>query len=343
MELQSLLARYEERVQGPNWLPFAGYVDEFLAELATAVSIEVDQKVLGEAQRVLQADYLENRNRPLFQRLVAAELIAVAVTFPKRLRSVVDLLDREGQVTPDDVSVVASLSAHLLSPVAETIGTHLLPFTQEVVTEIRFALARHLERRYQSGTPLSPPQFEAIRTLPGLLPGDCVFRRQTKPWYGNPFQDFGHAGIYVGCIDPAVDANDCSNHQVIHVVRATPACQITSLTEFCVPQGKREQFWGAYQVHLSNSARNRLLQEAFSLVGRCAYSFTHGYKNPTGQSFRCDGFVEHCYEVARSGRSPLSYRGGLCEEDDWKTLNPRMLRSCLTKKIADTIAPCCMP
>lgn len=347
MKLQHLIDQYNDRVVGPDWYPFIGYLDSIYSELRKKSTLETDRRELMDAQEKLQYGYMGNRERPLFQRLIAAELLSqLAIDIPALDRSVSDLLERALQEQADDYLVAASLSAHLMLDMDTQYGDNNLVGNMRNVSErqvldlgkrIVFALSR---QRPPLMAP-TPPDIRSIRTMAGMLPGDCLFRRQSRPWYGNPFRDFGHAGLYIGCINPEDDVSDCSNHIVIHVVSGNPACQITTLHEFCNPSGEPEQFWGAYQADLTNVERSKVIATAYSFVNGCTYSFTRGYKNISGKSFRCDGFVEHCYESATLSISPLSYRGGLFEDDNWVTMNPKALRNCLVRKIASDLSPCC--
>lgn len=345
MRLEHLLNQYNDRVAGPHWYPFVGFVDLIHSELGESTTSVKDNRELTSAQEKLQYGYLENVGSNLFQRLVAAELLGLlTIDIALLERSIASLLRSERE---DDDQVVAALVAHLMfaiefpslisRAVREGRRSGFIQRTQDLCKGINLTLAK----RSLTATAPTAPSLQTIRTFQGMLPGDCLFRRQSRPWYGNPFRDFGHAGIYVGCADPSLDVSDCSNHIVIHVVSAKPACQMTNLQEFCNPDGSPEQFWGAYQADLSSVEREAVLQTAYAFVNGSTYAFTKGYKNSVGKSFRCDGFVEHCYESALPAGSPLSYRGGLFEGDDWETMNPKALRSCLIRKVAADIAPCC--
>jgi hypothetical protein len=345
MNLENLLNQYNDRVAGTQWFPFVGFIESFHAELDTVSSSDADRRQLEIARERLQFQYLLNRDMHLFPRLIAAELLSLLIVDIRQLESAfTSLLERTQQRDHDKV-VAISLSAHLMASTSTTtdIDTVLGPRNRDLVHQF-FSLTRQRSQALglQAPQPQSPPNMNSIRSLAGLLPGDCLFRRQSRPWYGNPFRDFGHAGMYIGCIDPTADVGDCEKHVVIHVISDTPACQQTTLHGFCNPDGGPEQFWGAYQADLTSGERSALVTAAYSLVGDCTYSFTNGYKNSAGKSFRCDGFVEHCYETCRPSQSPLSYRGGLFENDSWKTMNPQALRNCLTRKMASDLAPCCV-
>lgn len=349
MNLQKFLNEFGERVAGPEWFPFVGFVDSIHAELDTMTPSDEDRRQLMIAQESLQYGYLENRQRDLFSRLIAAELLVLLVIDLLRLEdSVTRLLERAQAPQDDDYIVASSLAGHLISAVGTSTVDVVVGRRNREIASRMFSLVENkgaelMSRAQLQPAPPIPPALSSIKTLPQMLPGDCLFRRQTKPWSGNPFRDFGHTGLYIGCIDPALDPNDCANHVVVHVVSDKPACQKTTLQGFCNPKGVAEPFWGAYQVDLTDPERTALIAEAFSFVNQCSYSFTKGYKNSAGKTFRCDGFVEHCHEISKPSHLPLSYRGGLCEDENWKTLNPRAMTNSLVRKIASDIRPCCLP
>ncbi len=53
----------------------------------------------------------------------------------------------------------------------------------------------------------------------------------------------------------------------------------------------------------------------------CKYNFLRGYKRP-GKSFRCDGLVEYCYEIALGEPWQPGSNGGIIKNDTWFTLSP---------------------
>jgi len=73
-----------------------------------------------------------------------------------------------------------------------------------------------------------------------------------------------------------------------------------------------------------------VVSTAHNLLGLCRYGvFGAHYKNPFNLFFRCDGLVEHCYESIIPTPSQVQHRGGLFEDDTWKSLSPAALRNCL--------------
>ena len=117
MKLQHLLDQYNDRVVGPDWFPFVGYLDSIYAELMKESTLEADERELMVAQDKLQYEYLEDREskRTLFQRLIAAELLGqLAIDIPALERSLTFLVERASRPQADDYIVAASLSAHLM-------------------------------------------------------------------------------------------------------------------------------------------------------------------------------------------------------------------------------------
>lgn len=99
-------------------------------------------------------------------------------------------------------------------------------------------------------------------------------------------------------------------------------------------------FWCGYRVDMPDGDRQKLLDVAFRLVGTSTYHFTKGYKNPGAPTFRCDGFVEHCFETIGSSTPPLAHRGGLFEEDAFLRLNPMAVRICLPVRVVQHLGDC---
>lgn len=167
---------------------------------------------------------------------------------------------------------------------------------------------------------------------PTYLPGDLLFRDLNVPKYlrfGPRFQHFGHAAIYLG--PPSYDRSaPLPDHEIIEMTRA--GCVISDLSSFM-----SGGFWGAYTVDPDDKQRIAIVTEALSYVGVAAYRlFGANYKNHTGRMFRCDGFVEHCYEnLGQLGMLPpsLAHRDGLFEDDTYFNLCPAGLRNATFRKL----------
>ena len=158
----------------------------------------------------------------------------------------------------------------------------------------------------------------------GPMPGDCVFRELSV----RPLSQFGHVGIYLGSkMDAPLDS-----HVVLHMrgnlrFNLWSDCEMTTVRDFKRGGGA---FWGFYAVDLDVSHRQALLAKALSYRGRCRYSVV-SYKSSTTRSFRCDGFVEHCYESITLPPS-LDHRRGLFEDDTVSSLTPAGLRNAMFYK-----------
>lgn len=158
-----------------------------------------------------------------------------------------------------------------------------------------------------------------------LMPGDLLFRHLNITGLG----PFGHVGIYLG---PPRDQPYAAqqNHEIVEMTAA--GCAIGKLSVF-----QKGGFWGAYTVDLNDQQRFEVLKEALSYVGIAAYGrFGANYKNYSGRVFRCDGFVEHCYEnLWRLGVLPptLAHRQGLFEDDTYFNLSPAGLRNSTFRKL----------
>ena len=160
--------------------------------------------------------------------------------------------------------------------------------------------------------------------LPGLRPGDCLFRDLNVLG----LKDLGHVGIYLGC--PAsrwADRYDWKEHWVIEM--STRNCEKNTVVDF----KSHGNFWGFYSAKLADVQRDALLNLAASFLGTCTYARFSNYKNVRGLQFRCDGFVEYCHEtVGVAPPLPSHRRGGLFEDDSWRTLTPSAMRNCFADK-----------
>lgn len=346
MNLIQLIESFEERVVQDKWSAFVAYAEEFdtaVEELQNNESRDEVAGVLKKASQMMVYEQMLNSERLPFARIVSTEFIQLLSPDYALLEDAVQQLfsDHENEVA---YRTAASLAASLMETAQEPLAFNVLG-----IGEVNKLFTSFINLYESFGRHTSKPQenivkvrmhinLQKYRTIQGLQPGDCIFRRQS-PGIFNPFRDFGHAGIYLGCDDPDADINDCASHKIVHVVSEKVACQLVTLKEFCEPNGKKESFWGAYQVNLTSSERERVVSNALSGVGQFTYKFIgKGYKGPL--TYRCDGFVECCYENAAINTPPMSYRGGLFENDNWKTLNPSALRNCLTTKVADTLLCC---
>jgi hypothetical protein len=171
---------------------------------------------------------------------------------------------------------------------------------------------------------------------PSLQPGDCIFRDLSIPNYlfGKVFKDFGHVAIYTGAVVTGNgDPDDWANYEIVEM--DGKQCVLSTIANFVGHGG----FWGAYSVDLTVQQRMDVVQLARSYVGKAKYGLVGAsYKAPSVPCFRCDGLVEHCYEVISSSYAPaidppLSHRVGLYVDDNWLSLRPSVLRNCFTYKV----------
>ncbi len=185
-------------------------------------------------------------------------------------------------------------------------------------------------------------------------PGDVLFRDLSL----KGCRQFGHSAIYLGPGPDNDHADDLGTHCIVEMepwmgrglipgilINRRQNCVISTVRDFKAHGG----FWGAYAADvtpcqpLTRNERRQIVQKALSYVGRCRYgTVANTYKNHNARQFRCDGFVEHCYESIQPMAPRLKHREGLFEVDTFATLSPNSLRSCLFEKRAfgdDTDTP----
>ena len=176
------------------------------------------------------------------------------------------------------------------------------------------------------------------RGVTDALPGDVLFRDLSLIWC----QSFGHAALYLGPDPQKGDGQDLDDHLIVEMepwigglINLPINCVKGTVGGFKAHGG----FWGAYAADISPldplplQTRKQLVQIALSYVGQCTYGVAFSaYKNPKGRSFRCDGLIEHCFESLQPMAPRLNHRGGLFEDDNFATLSPNSLRSCLFEK-----------
>ena len=180
-------------------------------------------------------------------------------------------------------------------------------------------------------------------------PGDVLFRNLNL----KGFKSFGHTGIYIGP-DPDTNENEVANLDAHRVVEMEPwignfwipgilinrrqHCVISTVGGFKA----HGCFWGAYSADISpdepltSLERQEIVRTALSLVGKCRYGVLgQAYKNKHARQFRCDGFIEHCFESLTPMARRLKHREGLFEGDTYLTMSPNSLRNCLFEKRAN--------
>lgn len=164
--------------------------------------------------------------------------------------------------------------------------------------------------------------------------GDALYREADLPIF---FKDFGHCGLYwewkdvEGGVPNNPDAEDYKKqHNVIESsgrwwaifgFYTDPGVQQITFEEFY----KKGTFWGVYTASIDAAQRRLIVETAENQKGKAKYHLFWGYKNPEGNppTFRCDGLVEYCYEIAFGEPWEPGNNGGLIPNDTWLTLKPK--------------------
>lgn len=363
MSLEGLLAELEQRVMTPSWYQLLVYADEVM----DALQGEYQNDPGGVADFYIQSliGQVINRDRRPFARYIAAELVSFVDSWGSWNVSQGNLggairsdLNNEAGILIYRRLVSSFISIQMrTSTYREERGGRLSAVQFRDLDELESWINEYSRRdsegvrlyqdlfsdlfRVVTQANLAPDQPDDMldryyvppdMVRAGVQPGDCVFR-EMGPWgpVGNPLNDFGHVGMYLGMDNLNADPHDPANHKIIQVDNSKPACQEATLHDFLHHKGKRLQFWGFYSVDLKPHERSGVISKARSYLGTGVYAFFKHYKSPP--NFRCDGYVEHCYESVGATVQPLNYRGGLFEDDLWKTMNPSALRNCFTNKI----------
>jgi len=149
--------------------------------------------------------------------------------------------------------------------------------------------------------------------------GDAIYREK-HDFMG---MSFGHCGIYSYWItekDPALR----EAHKDIE--------STTEIGEGGVQENLfyhfywHTTFWSVRTMSgLDWIMRNKIVKTAKDFRFRpTKYDWKDGYKNPLGDTatFRCDGLVEYCYEIALGDDWEPGNNGGIIQNDTWITLLP---------------------
>lgn len=158
--------------------------------------------------------------------------------------------------------------------------------------------------------------------------GDAIYRKGDLPgsWL------LGHAGLYWEWVDLNEegipnDPNDLKTHKVIESL-AEGVTLKNNFDDFYHPT---ERFWGVYTCHALTATQRQFIIDMAKIQRGCEYAFFRGYKNPSDYdeygnyalgSFRCDGLVEYCYEVAFGEPWEPGNNRGLILNDTWRSLRP---------------------
>ncbi len=141
----------------------------------------------------------------------------------------------------------------------------------------------------------------------------------------------GHAGLYSHW--EGEDPEDDTTHLTIESLGSIwwwewskQGPTVTNYQEFLAGKGADA---GVFTMpNIGYKRRQKIVDTAKAQVDDFAhYSFVRGYKNPEPppgrpKSFRCDGLVEYCYEVALGEPWQPGNNGGIVENDTWRTLWP---------------------
>jgi len=141
----------------------------------------------------------------------------------------------------------------------------------------------------------------------------------------------GHAGLYWEWVGE--DPEDDTSHITIESLGSIWFWQwpeqgptVTNFEKFM--EGKGSYIGTFTMPNIDWRKRKIIVETAKAQVDAEAhYSFVWGYKNPEPlpgrpKSFRCDGLVEYCYEVALGEPWEPGNNKGIIENDTWSTLTP---------------------
>ena len=136
----------------------------------------------------------------------------------------------------------------------------------------------------------------------------------------------GHTGIYKNWRGEYPE--EYNKHVTIEAIGGPPwtwkytGPTITNFEKFLEGRG---DYWGAYTLpDIDQEQRQTIIEIAeyqATRKPRVQYHFFGGYKRPN-KSFRCDGLVEYCYEVAYGEPWKPGRNGGIVKNDRWFTLSP---------------------
>ncbi|MBL7069306.1 MAG: hypothetical protein ISS34_05565 [Candidatus Omnitrophica bacterium] len=146
----------------------------------------------------------------------------------------------------------------------------------------------------------------------------------------------GHAGLYDRYPGGGLDPDDLYSHFTYESLNR-PGVGPENFGKF----HDETFFWGVRTLReLDYSSRREIVKTARSQFG-CKFGiFFSAYKKPASKpwvadgSFRCDGLVEYCYEVALGHSWMPGKNGGIVKNDDWWTLNPIRQRHDMHKRTA---------
>ena len=156
--------------------------------------------------------------------------------------------------------------------------------------------------------------------------GDALYREK----YDVGGISFGHCGLY-WYWDISMDPANRETHWEIE-----SSTEIPDTSHPSYPEGvwsftfkyfyERTTFWSVRTMSgLDWDMRNTIVATAeYFRYRRTEYDFLSGYKNPLGDppTFRCDGLVEYCYEIALGHDWEPGNNGGIIINDVWSVPLP---------------------
>jgi len=157
----------------------------------------------------------------------------------------------------------------------------------------------------------------------------------------------GHCGLYWEWVDiSGEEPNDpkkLETHKIIEASGYRHGVRESDFKKFydC------GEFWGVYTCHGLTATQRQFIVDMAKIQKGCEYVLSRGYKNPSDYdeygnrvlgSFRCDGLVEYCYEIAFGHPWEPGNNRGLVFNDTWRSLRPnRQMNSPLFFRREDAI------
>ncbi|MCK4817085.1 hypothetical protein KA005_15050 [bacterium] len=137
--------------------------------------------------------------------------------------------------------------------------------------------------------------------------GDLIYRKG--------FPSAGHTAIYCKWKEKT-DPEKRISHRIIEAAGTGKTVWETTFAWFC----NENTYLGGGSLYPTAEQRQRIVDLAYNRRGY-EYHFFGGYKDrATGKKFyrtyRCDGLVEHCYEIALGNY-------GIVEDTNWSELTPK--------------------
>src|SRR5258706_4926584 len=223
MSVADLAQQFDLRVTTDRWTSFVAFADEFIEEVSSTQS-DIDRET---ATKIMIGEMMRGDQKP-YARMIASEFVAILGPRVTALEFPVKQLMESAPGSPAYMTA-ASLAGSLSQPAGDTSVTFhegapskaaelFNPYMNDpFIAQLANAGPAAEGFAFDQAT----PNLKNLRGFGDLQAGDCLFRQQKAIWPWNPFRDFGHAAIYLGCDDP-LRVKDCKAHLVVHVVNAKP-------------------------------------------------------------------------------------------------------------------------